>query len=120
MCKETEVEQLLNKVMESFESALTHFEGMLSQPQDTEVYEYSALRLQLLRTDIEKIACMLSMRFTEEMPITWLVQLYNTQLTLSYCIQGMNAIEAEYSFDEDVEMLRNEIMLLERLIATHG
>ncbi|MEN4852160.1 hypothetical protein ABEH01_22390 [Pantoea agglomerans] len=120
MCKETEVEQLLNKVLESFQSALTHFEGMISQPQDTEVYEYSALRLQLLRTDIEKIAGILSMRFTEEMPITWLVQLYNTQLTLSSCIKGMNAVEAEYTFDEDVEMLRNEIVLLEKLIATHG
>ncbi|KAF6660620.1 hypothetical protein HFD91_11435 [Enterobacteriaceae bacterium EKM102V] len=120
MCKETEVNQLLYKALVSFQTALTHFEDMLSQPQDLEVYDYSALRLQLLRTDIEKIAGILSMQFAEDVPVTWLVQLYNTQLTLSSCIQGVNAVEAEYKFDEDVEILRNEIMLLEKLITMHG
>lgn len=120
MCKETEVNQILYKVLESFQTALTHFEDMLLQPQDLEIYEYSVLRLQLLRTDIEKIAGILSMRFAEDVPVTWLVQLYNTQLTLSSCIQGVNAVEAEYTFDEDVEILRNEIMLFEKLITMHG
>jgi len=112
----SESKQLFYKILENFQSAVTHIENIMSDPDDSEVYGCSALRLQVLRTDIEKISSMLSTRYAEDGQMTQLVQLYNTQLSLNSCIWAINEPAGDDALFDDFETLKSEILLFENLI----
>jgi hypothetical protein len=112
----SEMKQLFNKAVENFQSAIMHLEKIIYHPHDLDVYSCSALRLQILKTDIEKIASMLSTRYKADGQITQLIQLYNTQLSLNSCIEVINDSIRSSALSDDVEMLKSEIFLLENLI----
>lgn len=112
----SEMKQLFNKAVENFQVAIMHLEKIISHLHDIDVYSSSALRLQILKTDIEKIASMLSTRYTEYGQITQLFQLYNTQLSLNSCIGFINESIRNGLISEDIEMLKIDVFLLENLI----
>lgn len=112
----SELKQLLCKILEHFQCTVTHIENIMSHPDDIAVFGCSALRLQILRTDIEKIASILSKRYAEDGQMTQLVQLYNTQLSLNSCIWAINESAGDDILSDDFESLKSEIFLLENLI----
>lgn len=112
----SEMKQLFNKTVENFQVAIMHLEKIFSHLHDLDAYSYSALRLHILKTDIEKIVSALSTRYKEYGQITQLFQLYYTQLSLNNCIEFINDSIRSGVIIDDIEMLKVDIFLLENLI----